>query len=346
MLKKTKIVKKESIAENLAEAGEIIRRGGLVVFPTETVYGLGANALDERAVKSVFEAKGRPQDNPLIVHIAEYSQLEALVADVPEKAKEAIEMFWPGPLTLLFNRSPLVPLTTTGGLETVAIRMPDNQVALDLIKESGRPIAAPSANISGKPSPTNAEHVILDLFGKVDMIIDGGDTEFGMESTVLDLTGKVPTILRPGSVTKEQLALIFDDVEYDPALQDASSTPRSPGQKYKHYSPEAEVKVFVGDDESVYLKMLQEEARYISRGCNVCVLTVTENVDKFVSKNVLDLGSRDSLEDVAKNLFEALRKCDNLKADIIIAQGFEDKGIGKAIMNRLGKAAGGNVEHL
>lgn len=346
-MKKTKIVKKNCIDENLELAGQIIRDGGLVIFPTETVYGIGADAFNEDAVKTIFEAKGRPQDNPLIVHIYDVSQLDELVERVPKAAKKVIDKFWPGPLTILFNKKDTVPKSLTGGLNTVAVRMPDNETALKLLESAKRPIAAPSANISGKPSPTNVDHVVLDLYGKVDMIIDGGDTNVGIESTVLDMTTVKSVILRPGAVTISDLETVLDNVEYDPSIaKDPSKAPRSPGQKYRHYCPDAEMKVFVGDEEKVTEKMVSEEEKYIDRGYNVAILTVEEHKSLFKSENIIVLGKKEDYPEIAKNLFKALRECDSTKVDIILSEGFEEEGIGKAIMNRLEKASGKNIEYL
>lgn len=346
-MKKTKIVKKNCVDENIELAGQIIRDGGLVIFPTETVYGIGADAFNEEAVKMIFEAKGRPQDNPLIVHIYDVEQLDELVERVPKAARQVMDKFWPGPLTILFNKKDTVPDSLTGGLNTVAVRMPDNEVALKLIESSQRPIAAPSANISGKPSPTNVDHVVLDLYGKVDMIIDGGDTNVGIESTVLDITTGKSTILRPGAVTISDLKTVLENVEYDPSIaKDSSKAPKSPGQKYRHYCPDAEMKVFVGEEDKVIEKMVSEEEKYLSRGYKVAIITVEEHRDRFKSENIIALGKRGDYSEIAKNLFKALRDCDSLEVDIIISEGFEEEGIGKAIMNRLEKASGRNIEYL
>lgn len=348
-MKKTKIVKEENIEDSLIEAGKIIRSGGLVVFPTETVYGIGADALNSEAVTTIFEAKGRPSDNPLIVHISDIKQLDLLTEEVTVMAKKLIEKFWPGPLTLLFNKKSSVPEKTTGGLDTVAVRMPANDVALKLIESAGVPVAAPSANISGKPSPTKVDHVVLDLYGKVDMIIDGGNTDIGIESTVLDLSLNKAVILRPGSITKEDIESVIDnvEVEYDKSLDtDKSVLPKSPGQKYRHYRPEADMRVFVGDEDCVIRRIVEEEKKYIEEGYNVAILTVDEHKNYFSSSNIISLGSKENLSDIAKNLYKALRECDYTKADIILSEGFDDYGVGKAIMNRLEKASGNDIEYL
>lgn len=345
-MKKTKIIRSENVDENMTEIIETIKSGGLVVFPTETVYGIGADALNTESVSEIFVVKERPRDNPLIVHISNESQLNKIVDKVPLSARRVMDEFWPGPITLIFNKKVIVPDITSGNLETVAIRMPSNEIARKIIEASDTPLAAPSANISGKPSPTNVDHVILDLFGKVDIIIDGGSAEYGIESTVLDFTGEKPTILRPGSITKEDLKRVLNEVDYDSSNEKSSGfLPKSPGQKYRHYSPNAELKVFVGEDrEKILSKMLKEEKKCISKGVKLVILTVDENKDKFKSENIISLGSIENYSDIAKNLFEALRRCDMIKPDLILSEGFESTGLGKAIMNRLEKASGGNIE--
>ncbi|WP_352419512.1 L-threonylcarbamoyladenylate synthase [Proteiniborus sp.] len=329
----------------IKEAAEIIKGGGTVAFPTETVYGLGANALDETAIEKIFLAKGRPQDNPLIVHISSIAQLDDLVENIPEKAYLLMERFWPGPLTLIFNRTNKIPDRITGGLSTVAIRMPNNNIALELIKHSGLPIAAPSANTSGKPSPTNSSHVIHDLSGKIDMIIDGGSTGVGLESTVLDISGDIPTILRPGGVTVEDLLTVLPEVEYDRAIEviDKNIIPKSPGQKYKHYSPNAKMIIVKGSLEEIIQKTTQLAKEYESKGMDVGIMATKQTYYKYKNENTLIVGDRDFLETIAANLFNVLREFDETNVDIIIAEGVEEKGIGKAIMNRMKKAAGGVI---
>lgn len=351
MRKNTLVIKldKENIKlDELKIPSEILKSGGLVAFPTETVYGLGANALDEDAVKSIFVAKGRPSDNPLIVHISDISQLENLVKCISESAKKLMEKFWPGPLTLLFEKSDLVPLVTSGGLDTIAVRMPDNEVALSIIKQTGLPIAAPSANLSGRPSPTSASHVLEDLDGKIDAVVDGGETSVGLESTVLDLTSDTPLILRPGSVTREQLLEVLKEVSYDSALEssDKRSVPKSPGQKYRHYSPKAKMEIFLGKREDVVDKINEELKKYDSQGIKTAVLSSDETLDLYNARYKLSMGSEKELSKVASNLFHLLREFDKLDVDIILSEGVEEVGIGKAIMNRLKKAAGGNVTYV
>ena len=331
--------------DKIIKAAEIIKSGGTVAFPTETVYGLGANALDNKAIEKIFLAKGRPQDNPLIVHISDIAQLENLVENIPQQAYILMEKFWPGPLTLIFNRTSKIPDRITGGLPTVAIRMPNHNIALDLIKHSELPIAAPSANTSGKPSPTNSSHVIHDLSGKIDMIIEGGSTGVGLESTVLDISGDIPTILRPGGITIEDLLTVLPKVEYDKALETTNTNiiPKSPGQKYKHYSPDAIMIIVSGNIEEIIEKTMDLCEEYESQGMRVGIMATKQTYDIYESDNILVVGDREIPETIAANLFDALRKFDEVKVDVIIAEAIEEKGIGKAIMNRMKKAAGGKI---
>ena len=346
---KTEIIKfKGNVKDKiyLKKISETLREGGLVVLPTETVYGLGGNGLNKRACKKIYEAKGRPSDNPLILHIAENSQLDPLVAEIPDVAKKCMEKFWPGPLTIIFKRSELIPDEATGGLETVAIREPSNEIAHAILKAVDFPVAAPSANLSGRPSPTKVEHVIEDLNGRVDIIVDGGHSVVGIESTVLDVTVDPPMILRPGKITLEDLREIDENIRIDNATIDAKSgeTPKSPGQKYRHYAPRAEAICFGGRLDKVVneIKKNIEE----NKDKKVAVLATDETYDEYKNldiKLLINLGSRDHLEDVAANLFDALRRCDDENVDIIFAEGFELRGIGLSIMNRLLKACSGKV---
>ncbi|WDV46069.1 L-threonylcarbamoyladenylate synthase [Clostridiaceae bacterium M8S5] len=329
--------------EKLIEAGVTIRNGGLVAFPTETVYGIGANALDEKAVSGIFKAKGRPSDNPLILHIACIQQLKEITTNITKDAYKAIEEFWPGPLTLILKKSDIVPEITTAGLDTVAIRMPEHNIALEIIKKSGVPIAAPSANISGKPSPTTYDHVKEDLYGKVDVIVNGGDSGIGLESTVLDLTTDIPTILRPGGVTRDDLLEIFPKVNIDPVLIGAKTIPKSPGQKYKHYSPKAEVYVIEGileDIPKVIIKLYEE---YEAEGYKVGIMSTKQTEKYYQGKFTINVGNRSNPATIASNLFRVLREFDKRNADIILAESIDKSGIGVAIMNRLSKSAGGRT---
>ncbi len=325
---------------------EVLKVGGLVAFPTETVYGLGANALDEKAVKSIFEAKGRPSDNPLIVHISDKDKLKGLVSDIPPEALALTDRFWPGPLTVILRKSALVPATITAGLDTVAVRMPSHPVALALIKESGLPVAAPSANTSGKPSPTNAKHVIDDLLGKVDVIIDAGISKIGLESTVLDLTTDPPTVLRPGGITLKQLKSVIPGIEIEPLLlskPDRNYRPKSPGMKYTHYSPKADVVIIEGNLAEVIEKILGLAEEYAIKGKSVGILATEQTKELYGGQEVISLGDRDKPETIAANLFWALREFDGKKVDVILAEGIDYAGIGLAVMNRMNKAAGYNI---
>ena len=346
---KTEIIKFKGNAKDktyLKKISDTLREGGLVVLPTETVYGLGGNGLNKRACKKIYEAKGRPSDNPLILHIAENSQLDALVAEIPDVAKKCMEKFWPGPLTIIFKRSEIVPDEATGGLETVAIREPSNEIAHAILKAVDFPVAAPSANLSGRPSPTKVEHVIEDLNGRVDIIVDGGHSVVGIESTVLDVTVVPPMILRPGKITLEDLREIDENITIDNATIDAKSgkIPKSPGQKYRHYAPRAEAICFGGRLD----KLVNEIKKNIkeNKDKKIAVLATDETYNEYKNLNIkllINLGSRENLEDVAANLFDALRRCDDENVDIIFAEGFELRGIGLSIMNRLLKACSGKV---
>lgn len=329
----------------IEEAGAIIRDGGIVAFPTETVYGLGANALDEEAVKKIFIAKGRPQDNPLIVHVCS-KNISELVKEVPEVAQRMIDKFWPGPLTIILEKNDIIPNMTSANLNTVGIRMPSSEIALKLIELSKRPIAAPSANISGRPSPTEVERCIEDLNGKVDYIIGGESSDIGVESTIIDCTVNPPLVLRPGGITLEMLKEIDSNIEIDSALKSKPTEnfkPKAPGMKYRHYAPKAHLKIIKGKNEKTIEIINEILENYIEKGNDVAILTTDENLNKFNSGKVISLGSEYNLNEIAKNLFETLRKCDDLGVQHILCQGFEEKGVGLAIMNRLNKAAGYDI---
>ena len=332
--------------DKLTVAGEILKNGGTVAFPTETVYGLGANALDEIAIKKIFEAKGRPSDNPLIVHIANIEDLGPLVSDIPNHIHILMERFWPGPLTMVFRKSSIIPPGITGGLDTVAIRMPAHPIARALIAMAGVPVAAPSANLSGKPSPTQASHVVDDLFGRVDAIVSGGNCKVGLESTVLDVTGEVPMILRPGGVTKEELELVIGKVVVDQAIEGTDEkqlVPKSPGMKYTHYAPKAEVVVVEGNQQAIVKKIQQIQEEKQIAGMKVGIMATDETKDNYDNAQILSVGSRESLETITNNLFRVLREFDEIGVDIILAEAIDRKGLGEAIMNRLLKAAGYNI---
>jgi len=330
--------------EVIAEAAAVIRSGGLVAFPTETVYGLGADALNEAAVRRIFEVKGRPPDNPIIVHVADRDSVYLLASEVPRAAEELISRFWPGPLTLVLKRTELVPAVTCGGLETVAVRMPAHQVALELIREAGVPIAAPSANVSGSPSPTSAEHVLRDLGGKIEMVLDGGPAEIGVESTVIDMTVDPPELLRPGGLPLEEIEGVIGHVRVpEPARGLAAFTgkPRSPGMKYRHYAPRCRLILVEGDPASVRRKVAELVTGLRAQGMRVGVLAL-DGAD-YPGAEVVDLGPRSDLRRVAKSLFTAIRDLDERGVDVIVAEGVEERGLGLAIMNRLRKASGGEV---
>lgn len=325
-------------------AAGVIRRGGTVVFPTETVYGLGANALSGEAVKGIFAAKGRPSDNPLIVHISCMDMLLYLIGTpLTDRAKLLIEKYWPGPLTLIFKKSGKVPVEVTAGLDTVAVRMPDNAIALELIRRSELPIAAPSANISGKPSPTLPEHVIDDMKGRVDVILCGSKSRIGVESTVLDMSGDIPVILRPGGVTLEELREVLGEVAVDRGIVDEKTVPKAPGMKYTHYAPEADMIIVKGELTKVKARIQQLVDDKVSRGLKAGVLASDETRDFYRGCTVLSMGSRTSAEDIASNIFEKLREFDKTGVDIIFAEALEEEHIGMAVMNRMKKAAGFNI---
>ena len=341
---KTKVVKVDP--DNIdysviKEAAEIINRGGVVVFPTETVYGIGVDALNDEAADKVFEAKGRPQDNPLIVHIASISELDGLAKRIPESAEKMAEKFWPGPLTMILYKKDVLSDKITAGLDTAAIRLPSNKIALALIRESGKPIAAPSANTSGKPSPTEAGHVIEDLMGKVDMIIDGGSTDIGLESSVVDMTGDIPVILRPGKITGEDITDVLGQCEYDPAIikSDDRTVPKSPGQKYRHYSPKAKVILYKGDIDKIAGKISGDYEKFKTEGFKVGIMSTVQTQKYYKGKLNILLGDRTKPLTISSKLFKTLRDFDHMGADIILAEAVSEDGLGKAIMNRLGKAS-------
>lgn len=329
----------------IEEAGKVIRNGGTVAFPTETVYGLGANALDDEAVMKIFIAKGRPQDNPLIIHVST-KEISELVKDVPEVAQKIIDKFWPGPLTVILEKKDIIPNVTSANLNTIGIRMPNSEIALKLIELAERPIAAPSANISGRPSPTEVERCVEDLNGRVDYIIGGESSDIGVESTIVDCTVNPPLVLRPGGITLEMLKEINPEIELDKALKSKPNDdfkPKAPGMKYKHYAPNAHLKIIKGKNEKTIEIINEIVENYIEKGNDVAILTTNENLNKFNNGKVISLGSENDLKEIAKNLFEALRKCDDLRVQYILCQGFEENGVGLAIMNRLNKAAGYDI---
>lgn len=329
----------------ISRAGRILLDGGLVAFPTETVYGLGGNALDAEASGRIYAAKGRPSDNPLIVHIAEFADLQKIVRSVPETAVILGRAFWPGPLTMILDKNETVPQATTGGLDTVAVRMPDHPVARALIRAGGGYVAAPSANTSGRPSPTKAEHVAEDLDGKIDMIIDGGPVGIGLESTIIDLTEGQPVILRPGYVTRERLEQILGRVETDRAIiaPDSGTAPKAPGMKYRHYAPKGSLTIVEGEREAViaYINARTRECR--EKGIRTGVICTDETCRCYTADSVKSAGARTSEETIASRLFRILREFDDENTQVMFSESFGGGGLGQAIMNRLMKAAGHKI---
>ncbi|HHY20296.1 MAG TPA: threonylcarbamoyl-AMP synthase [Bacilli bacterium] len=321
----------------IKEAALWIRNGEVVAFPTETVYGLGGNAFSNEAIEKIYQAKGRPSDNPLIVHIACKEQLRDFVCEVPKLAEQLMNAFWPGPLTLVLPGNGKLAAKVTANLSTVAVRMPDHPVALALIEAAGVPVAAPSANLSGKPSPTTAAHVEKDLTGRIRAIVDGGKTGVGVESTVVDCTGESAMILRPGGVTKEALEAVVGKVDTDPALSEENVTPKSPGVKYTHYAPKAPLYLVEGSVEQIQ-QLIEDKKR---DGLKVGVLTTVEQIASYDADLVVACGSRERLETVASELYGSLRRFDEEQLDILFAETFVNEGLGIAIMNRLEKASGG-----
>ncbi|MCR4943535.1 MAG: threonylcarbamoyl-AMP synthase [Clostridium sp.] len=345
---KTVVSRIEDLSEDLHlidEAAASIKKGGTVVFPTETVYGLGADALNSEAVKKIFEAKGRPQDNPLIIHVAS-KDISRFVKEVPEIAQKMMDKFWPGPLTMILNKKEIIPDVTSANLNTIGVRMPNNKVALKLIELSGTAIAAPSANISGRPSPTDIERCEEDLLGKVNYIIGGEKCQVGVESTILDCTVNPPIVLRPGGITLEMLKEIDPLIELDKGLMkkpEGDFKPKAPGMKYKHYAPKANVRIISGKNEKVIEKIQELSNSYIKDGKKVGILASRENAKHYSEGEVIIIGSMNKLEEVARNLFEDLRKFDDKGMDIILSEAFEEQGVGIAVMNRLKKSAGYDI---
>ena len=329
----------------IEEGAEVIKRGGLVAFPTETVYGLGANALDSEAVKKIFIAKGRPQDNPLIIHIADKKDLYKYGKNIPEIAEKLVDKFWPGPMTLIVEKNSIIPSVTSANLDTIGIRMPSDKVAKKLIKKSGVTIAAPSANLSGKPSPTDVKRCIEDLDGRVDYILGYSESEVGVESTIIDVTVNPPYILRPGGITLEMLQEISNDIYIDKGIisLDNNLKPKAPGMKYKHYSPKAKVRVVDGPLDKSIEKISEMVHNYIDEGLKVGVMATYETQKNYKEGLVLSLGKREDLSSIARNLFSTLRKFDDNGVDIIISEAFIEEGLGVAIMNRLKKACGFDI---
>lgn len=341
----------ESIDEKLSMAGDIIRRGGLVAFPTETVYGLGGDALCPASARKIYAAKGRPSDNPLIIHIAEMAALERIVCEIPKKAVKLAEAFWPGPLTMIFKKAAIVPDQTTGGLDTVAVRMPSHPLAALLIRKSGGYVAAPSANLSGKPSPTLAKYVVQDLDGRIDMVLAADGVEIGLESTIVDLTGEIPVILRPGYITQKMLSEVVGETELDITIYDSDTAqaPKAPGMKYRHYAPKGELVIVEGEPHRVARYINEQAAAHEAAGLRTGVIATLEQFAQYQAASVKNAGSRCDTHEAAKKLYTFLREFDDEKIDCIYAESFADtldQGFGQAVMNRLLKAAGHKVIHV
>lgn len=333
-------------AAAIKEAGEIIKNGGLVAFPTETVYGLGGDGLNPESSKKIYAAKGRPSDNPLIVHISKWEALFKIVKEVPEDAKKLSDAFWPGPLTMIFKKSDAVPYETTGGLDTVAVRMPSDEIARRFIEASGEYVAAPSANLSGRPSPTIAKYVIEDMDGRIDMIIDGGPSDVGLESTIVDLTEGKPVILRPGYITQEMLEeALLQEVSWDRAIIDADckTPPKAPGMKYRHYAPKGSLSIVEGDTEDVIAKINELSGEAMKAGKRVGIIATDETSSRYSATSVKSAGSRGNDKDAAHHLFRILREFDDEEMDVMFSESFEGNGVCQAVMNRLLKAAGHQI---
>jgi L-threonylcarbamoyladenylate synthase len=346
-MKKTKIFTVTNPAaarESIAAAAGILQAGGLVAFPTETVYGLGANALDPQAVRRIFAAKGRPADNPLIVHVADASGMEALATAIPREAYVLAGAFWPGPLTLVLSRRAVVADEVTGGLDSVAVRVPGHPVALALLRAAALPVAAPSANLSGRPSPTTAGHVLEDLDGRIDAIVDGGPCGVGVESTVLDIRGGEPLLLRPGGVTPQQIAAVLNKPCPVAVWQEASGeAPPSPGLKYLHYAPAAPMYLIRGPAAAATKRILALQQQFAARGQRVGLLVSAETAQSLTADVVEVLGSRYDLPRLTAGFFGALRRLDHSGVDVILAEGYSEEGLGLALMNRMKKAAGPRI---
>lgn len=331
--------------QELERAGALIKAGELVAFPTETVYGLGGNALYADSSRKIYAAKGRPSDNPLIVHIAKWEDIYKICRDIPDAAKKLADAFWPGPLTMILKKSDAVPLATTGGLETVAVRLPSHQVARAFIEAAGGYVAAPSANVSGRPSPTLAKYVAEDMNGKIPLIIDGGEVGIGVESTIVDLTEDTPVILRPGYITHEMLEEVLGQVTEDVTMMEVRKdvAPKAPGMKYRHYAPKGSLTIVSGDTEKVkqYINEACEAAH--SKGQRTGVLCTEESRDGYRADSVKCIGSRADESTIAQGLYKVLRECDDEQLEVLFAESFPTEGIGQAIMNRLLKAAGHQI---
>ena len=331
--------------EALRQAGELLKRGGLVAFPTETVYGLGGDGLNRESSKKIYAAKERPSDNPLIIHICRLEDIDRIVEEFPETARRAAEAFWPGPLTMILPKSDIVPYETTGGLDTVAVRFPSHSIARKLIEYGGGYVAAPSANLSGRPSPTAARYVIEDMDGRIDMILDGGEGDIGLESTIVDMTVTPPRILRPGFITEEMLGAVLGEVDTDVTIvePDSAQAPKAPGMKYRHYAPKGELTIVEGTPDKVIEYINRAAAEDKAAGERTGIMAASDLLASYRADVVKCVGSRDEKESIARNLFAVLRELDDEGVTKIYSESFDSQGLGQAIMNRLLKAAGHKV---
>lgn len=345
MTKLYQIDKNKIDKEKMREAGELLLAGELVAFPTETVYGLGGNALDASASRKIYAAKGRPSDNPLIVHIADWDSLDRITSNIPEGAKKLADVYWPGPLTMIFPKSDAVPVETTGGLDSVAVRMPNHPIALELIRQGGGYVAAPSANTSGRPSPTEAKHVAEDLNGRIAMILDGGNVGIGLESTIVDFTEEIPTVLRPGAINLDMLTKVLGEVRMDPGLEQENEhvRPKAPGMRYRHYAPKAQLAIVEGDTDAVIEKINALTESKLAEGKKVGIISTDETYYRYKNGIIKSIGSRQEEESIARHLYGILRDFDEEEADCIYSESFETPKLGMAIMNRLLKAAGHKI---
>lgn len=332
----------------LQEAGRIIREGGLVAFPTETVYGLGGDALNKESSRKIYEAKGRPSDNPLIVHICKMEDLKSIVEEIPEDVERLAEAFWPGPLTVIMKKSELVPKETTGGLDTVAVRMPSHPVALKFIEYAGGYVAAPSANVSGRPSPTKAKYVIEDMTGRIDMILDGDGIDIGLESTIVDMTGERPEILRPGYITKDMLEKVLGEVSIDKTILDINckEPPKAPGMRYRHYAPKGQLTIVEGDVTRTIEKINQLTGEAHLNGEKVGIIGTEETKNLYLGDSIKSVGKRRDEESIARTLYTILREFDDEGITVIYSESFSECAMGQAIMNRLLKAAGHQIIYV
>ena len=329
----------------LQEAGTIIKNGGLVAFPTETVYGLGGDALNKESSRKIYAAKGRPSDNPLIVHICSMDALQPIVEEIPEAVERLADAFWPGPLTIIMKKSQLVPKETTGGLDTVAVRMPSHPVALKFIEYAGGYVAAPSANVSGRPSPTKAKYVVEDMSGRIEMILDGDGIDIGLESTIVDMTSQVPMILRPGYITQEMLEKVLGEVAVDKTILDINckEPPKAPGMRYRHYAPKAQLTIVEGDSENTIATINAFTKEAHEKGQKVGIIGTEETKALYIGDSIKSVGKRRDEEAIARTLYTILREFDDEDVSVIYSESFAECNMGQTIMNRLLKAAGHQI---